>query len=164
MTEDRFRAMWRTIAKPGTAAGMGAALVGLAALVSAGGWVYTAAEDRDHLNDLRFRNGILTEQLTLLTDELACRSRAATEASNLQAEIGLWTARGLAAFARGNDAGLEEAAVEIEVLTVELGPVLERRTESIAGCSDGDVDSPTPIPVPPPTVPSLPPATPGTVP
>lgn len=163
---ERLRSMWCAIAEQG-AAGIGAILVGAAALVSAGGWVYTAAEDRDHLNDLRYRNGILTEQLQVISDELACRSRAATEASNIQGEIGLWTARGLAAYARGNEVGLEEAAIEIEVLTAELGPALERRTESIAGCSDGDIDPPppstTPVPVPLPTMPSLPPV-PGTVP
>lgn len=88
-----------------------------------------ADEANEHRNDAADR-----AQISRLSQELECRSQAATEASNIQGEIGRATALGLVAVARGDDRALTEQADRIEALALELGPALVRRAEAVEEC------------------------------
>lgn len=139
----RLRAVWQAVSRQG-AVGLGAVLLGIAAIISSGGWLHTevtsrAAEDdqRDHLDDLRTRNRALTRQLTVLTEELACRSEAATEASNIQGQMTSEIGAGLAALARDDETAFLLHADAVEQLSAELGPALERRSEAVEACAGG---------------------------
>lgn len=125
--------------------GLAVFLLSLASLTSSGGWLYTEvtsskAENaqRDHLDDLRHRNRVLTEKLGTLTDELACRSEAATEATNIQAEkMDALGAALLYGLVDDNDAASLVEAERFRSLRDDEQLALERRTQAIEDCDDG---------------------------
>lgn len=140
----RLRQRWLAVAGP-SSRGLAVFLLALASLVSSGGWVYTEVTSReaeanlqDHLDDLRHRNGVLTEKLATLTDELACRSEAATEATNIQAEktdaLGAALLYGLV---DGDDPAAHSEAERFRGLRDDEQAALQRRAEAVESCDGG---------------------------
>jgi hypothetical protein len=127
------------------ARGLAVFLLSLASLVSSGGWLFTEVRSReaevnlrDHLDDLRHRNGVLTQKLGTLTDELACRSEVATEATNIQAEkMDALGAALLYGLVDDNDAAALAEAERFRSLRDDEQRALERRTEAIEDCDGG---------------------------
>lgn len=120
-----------------TVVAVGVFLMGISAVIGAVG--HLLDEENEHANDAADRAELAAAraQIGRLSDELECRSQAATEASNLTSEINVEIAAGLVDVARGREEELLLRADHIEQLIADLRPALERRAEAVEACANG---------------------------
>lgn len=120
-----------------TVVAVGVFLMGVSSAIGALGVLLD--EENEHANDAADRAALAAAraQIARLSDELECRSQAATEASNISSEISVEIAAGLVDVARGREEELLLRADHIEQLIADLQPALERRAEAVEACANG---------------------------